>query len=354
MSLEARYQIDDIEEIPLWEHIQAMQDLPLSRAEKWDLKETSGPLEEWKDSASYRCVFMVENRGWIAVYTKAGLGVLVRQAHGGIRLLVSGRDLDSINREIEKIQKAFPALESSDEEVAVEFVYGEHSMAVNRTRNIQAPTMQEILQNYPGDTRQELERLVQPDFRPDMDGGKLMLWHGPPGAGKTYAVRALMREWKPWCQSWCVLDAESFFSDVSYMTDLLIDHLEEARDKWRLLVIEDAGELMGVDAGMQAGQGLSRLLNLSDGILGQGLPILVLITTNQPLGQLHAAASRSGRCLSQQEFGLLSQTEAQHWLHAQDSEAHIGKATSLADLYAILRGEEIPGEGTPGSFGFRA
>jgi hypothetical protein len=105
---------------------------------------------------------------------------------------------------------------------------------------------------------------------------------------------------------------------------------------------------------MQAGQGLSRLLNLADGILGQGLPIMILITTNQPLSQLHAAASRAGRCLSQQDFGLLERSEAQQWLSDKGSNKEVHKATSLADLYALMRGEEPGGKQDTGNFGFRA
>jgi hypothetical protein len=354
VSIKARYEINDIDDLPIWDTTRSLKDLPLSKVERWKVEERILPLEEWNQLEGFRCVFLDSHRGWTVCYQKPELSILIRLFHQDIRVLVSGKQQGSIDQEIELLRKAFPVIESADEEVPVEFVYGEQGMAVNRTRNIQAPTMQEILGNYNQESRQELERLSAADFRPDMDGGKLILWHGPPGAGKTYAVRALMREWKPWCHSWCVLDAESFFGDVSYMTDLLIDHIDDDKDKWRLLVIEDAGELMGVDAGMQAGQGLSRLLNLSDGILGQGLPIMILITTNQPLAQLHAAASRAGRCLSQQEFGLLDRSEAQQWLADQDSEQEVHQATSLADLYALLRGEEPTGSRDAGGFGFRA
>ena len=43
-----------------------------------------------------------------------------------------------------------------------------------------------------------------------------------------------------------------------------------------------------------AGQGLSRLLNVSDGLLGEGLRAVVLVTTNEPLRRLHPAVVRPG------------------------------------------------------------
>ena len=72
--------------------------------------------------------------------------------------------------------------------------------------------------------------------------------------------------------------------------------------QWRVLVIEDAGELLREDAKSRVGQALSRLLNLGDGILGQGLRVIVLITTNEPIQRLHPALLRPGRCLSEIEF----------------------------------------------------
>jgi hypothetical protein len=74
------------------------------------------------------------------------------------------------------------------------------------------------------------------------------------------------------------MDPESFFgTPTSYMRDVLMnsdDYYEpyEERghedgqvgdDKWRLIVLEDTGELLGVDAKLDTGQGLSRLLNSS-------------------------------------------------------------------------------------------
>ncbi len=55
-------------------------------------------------------------------------------------------------------------------------------------------------------------------------------------------------------------------------------------ERWRMLVLEDTGELLSIDAKERAGRGLSRLLNAVDGLLGQGSRVLLLITTNEELG----------------------------------------------------------------------
>jgi len=46
---------------------------------------------------------------------------------------------------------------------------------------------------------------VMRSFRPGQ-GGRLLLWTGPPGTGKTYALRTLAWEWRRWCSFHYVTD----------------------------------------------------------------------------------------------------------------------------------------------------
>lgn len=46
------------------------------------------------------------------------------------------------------------------------------------------------------------------DFAPGV-GGKLVLWHGEPGTGKTYALRTLAWEWRDWCDFHYVIDPQA-------------------------------------------------------------------------------------------------------------------------------------------------
>src|SRR6266542_3240215 len=84
------------------------------------------------------------------------------------------------------------------------------------------------------------------------------------------------------------------------------------------LIMEDADEFLSVDAKQRQGQAMSRLLNMADGLIGQGLNLLLLITTNEPLGRIHHAVSRRGRCLADVEFTELSVAEASEWLKDND------------------------------------
>ena len=176
---------------------------------------------------------------------------------------------------------------------------------------------------------------------------------------KTFAIHALAWAWREWCRFEYVIDPEELFQRGNYLTHVMLDHASDSSsdasgdDKnWRLLIVEDSGEMMAMDAQCQIGQGLWRLLNLSDGILGQGTKILVLFTTNEDLGELNPAITRHGRCLSEIGFRRLSIEEGRAWLGQARCDAHLDGARTLSELYALAAGQVR--ESARPRIGFRA
>ena len=241
------------------------------------------------------------------------------------------------------LRERLPAVEpTEDEEVPVRFWTRGSGEGSAISRDLAVRDWPSIRDDYPAAVREQLDALMA--YRPDAAAGQLLLWHGEPGTGKTTALRALAWEWRRWCRLHYVTDPEAFFGSAEYMLGALIDHEDwEDDERWRLLVLEDTGELLAPDAKTSVGQGLSRLLNVVDGLIGQGLRVLVLVTTNEPLQRLHPAVTRPGRCAAQIEFLRFPPEEVAAWLERQgqrsgeDGAAHASRSSTPATWHPRAR-----------------
>ncbi|MCI3223889.1 DUF5925 domain-containing protein [Streptomyces sp. NP-1717] len=289
-----------------------------------------------------RSATLAEGEGWTLLVSRwnRGADVTVTATSAELAEKVHGEATAGAQDEPEPVP----------ENVTMGFWYDSPRRGPHRTtRQIAAGTWDEVRVNYTAPVADAMDRLMK--VTPDDIAGRLLLLHGPPGTGKTSALRTLARSWRDWCQVDCVLDPERLFNDVGYLMDIAIGEDEgSAKGRWRLLLLEDCDELIRGEAKHTAGQALSRLLNLTDGLLGQGRSVLVGVTTNEDLERLHPAVVRPGRCLARIEVGSLTRPEAESWLGREegDWEGAVGReGATLAELFALRRGggpTSVPGQ----------
>ncbi|HXA74757.1 MAG TPA: ATP-binding protein [Acidimicrobiales bacterium] len=281
---------------------------------------------------------MASGPGWLVC--------AVRWLHGHARVSVLAQSEELAQEIFDQATKgAVPppsVLDRSKVDVGFWHMSGHGPM--RSVRPLTVPGWQAIRTSYAASTVGAFDGLMSMS-REDLPG-KLLLLHGPPGTGKTTALRSLSDAWRAWCQFDYVLDPERLFNDAAYLLNIALgDEEHEGVRRSRLLILEDCDELIASSAKQRSGQGLARLLNLTDGLLGQGLSLLVAITTNEPLSTLHPAVVRAGRCIAQIEVGNLDGVEAQAWLgHSLPERA---EGYSLAELVALRDGTEPLRSTTP-------
>jgi len=239
-----------------------------------------------------------------------------------------------------------PAINLVEESLVRCTIWMKHPMggATSRYSTLARTPFADVADNYPAAIRPSLDEMCAMTA-PSPDG-RLAVFHGPPGTGKTRFLFSLASEWADWCDIHYVMDPEELFSNAAYLTSILMD--AERSDRWSILVMEDGDEFIDVSAKAKVGQGLSRLLNVADGFIGQAAKMMVLISTNVEHESFQPAAVRAGRCFANYEFPAFTAPEAAVWLEAHtdrgdgEPEVEFAAATAdepmtLADLYQAAR-----------------
>ena len=175
-------------------------------------------------------------------------------------------------------------------------------------------------------------------FRRENKG--LVLFHGLPGTGKTFYIRHLLRE--------MALSNKK----VIYMPPNMVDHLVEpafmtfltqtvngysAQGYFCVLLIEDAEPLLITRATENRIQGITNLLNMTDGILNDMLKLQIICTFNVELKQLDPALLRPGRLIARKEFKALPELDANILAQRLGIKFRFRKPTTLSEIYAKLK-----------------
>lgn len=281
----------------------------------------------------------------ILIAEKSGVKVMLESSDYDGRTDVcvfSAKGMKDARDALSKIMEKLPEIPVNEIEDSVDVLFWTNTPMGPRSylRELEAPAWKDVCGNYAAEVRDDMELLS--DWTQPEAGGRLLLGHGPAGTGKTTAIRTLARSWKSWCSVHYIVDPDEFFGDASYMISVLLggeqrlSTTEDGTIPWRLLIVEDCDELLTVDAKDRSGQQVARLLNVCDGMVGQGLRILLFLTTNEKVENFHEAIVRPGRCLKNLHFGALPAKEADAW-RAANGLTRTDEDATLAELYGESR-----------------
>jgi hypothetical protein len=190
--------------------------------------------------------------------------------------------------------------------------------------------------NYNPEVLEDFDAVVA-DLKSAEPSGRLSIFDGDPGTGKTYLSRALLS---------AVPDALFVLVPVSLVQELaspgLIGALLETRkDKGDLptvFLIEDADDCLGSRREGSNVNAVSALLNLSDGIIGALMDIRVVCTTNLKGEELDQAVTREGRLSRLSHVGHLARPVAEKLFEKlTGKKVKIDEKLTLAQVYRLAR-----------------
>lgn len=168
----------------------------------------------------------------------------------------------------------------------------------------------------------------------------LVLFHGMPGTGKTYYIRHLLREMALGNKIIIYMPPNmvDYLVDPSFMTFLSQTVTTfSANGKFCVLLIEDAEPLLATRNTGGRIQGVTNLLNMTDGLLNDMLKLQIICTFNVDLKELDAALLRPGRLIARKEFKALGEIEANLLAQSLGIKHHFTAAATLSEIYAKLK-----------------
>lgn len=214
--------------------------------------------------------------------------------------------------------------------------------------------------NYEDHVLEAFDKIISDLKRPD-PSGRLAIFNGPAGCGKTHAVKGILQAAD---NSICIVVPSNLLQELaspSIIPSLIELRKSKGKEVPIVFIVEDADECLvnRADGNMSS---ISAVLNLCDGIIGSLLDIRIVATTNADKMQLDRALVRPGRLSANVEVQPLTYEHALETLRriSNNPEAILpeNRKYSLAELYSLSKDGTVRATGvakeSKGRMGFGA
>ncbi len=163
------------------------------------------------------------------------------------------------------------------------------------------------------------------------NGKGLVLLHGTPGTGKTHYLKYIASKIK----DKRVLFIPPYLADFitsPEMTPFLIQNSNS------ILFIEDAERVI-TDRNNGGANGVSNILNITDGILSDILKIQIVATFNMDKAKIDSALLRKGRLIAEHKFDALPIDDANNLIKHLGKDHVATKPMTLTEIYNLDEAE---------------
>lgn len=179
-------------------------------------------------------------------------------------------------------------------------------------------------------------------FEDDKKG--LVLFHGEPGTGKTYYIRSLLKDlialnkfiiYLPPSMMDFMVSPEM----ISYISQVVMEKHDEGKSC--IILLEDAEPLIASRKSGNRSDGITNLLNMTDGLLNDMLNVQVIATFNTDLKNIDEALLRPERLIARKEFKKLTVEDARILFKFLNVDKKTDKECTLAEIYSQQKQKQI-------------
>lgn len=165
-----------------------------------------------------------------------------------------------------------------------------------------------VQDNYRPEVVEQVLHIIE-DLKKNDPCGRLIIFDGVPGSGKTYLVRSLVGQIPNAIFVVVPSGMVSELASPSLIPTLLDTKRRSGTVGPIIFLVEDADEILSPRAANNM-TAVSATLNFGAGMLGDLLDIRLVCTTNAEYADIDEAAKRDGRLCRRIEVGLLDTTQS--------------------------------------------
>lgn len=176
----------------------------------------------------------------------------------------------------------------------------------------------------------------------------LVLFHGDPGTGKTHYIRYLLGELTK-IDKTVIYFSPGMAQQITSpdMMNFLSTWIAE-KEKDCIILIEDAEPLLQTRTSGSRSEGITNLLNMTDGILNDMLGVTVIATFNIQIEKIDTALLRPERLIARKWFTKIPWEQGKKLLEVlkMGKRDDISWPASIAEIYSKKKENEILQHGT--------